>query len=94
MELLCTVSNYNSNQQSSIPLPLDSAIFFHQTCIPFMCVLFDDTQYATFSLLFSTHTHVQDANTSDLLLINVLNDNGPGSHLHFTINHQCCDGFT
>jgi len=39
--------------------------------IPFMCCVFDDTQYATFSLLFSTLTHFQDANTSDLLL-NVL----------------------
>lgn len=73
MELLCTTTNYNFNQQSSISL---SSGFSHlhspQTCIPFMwCVLFDNTQYATFSLLFSAHTQVQDANTSELLLINV-----------------------
>jgi len=34
-------------------------------------VLYGNIQYATFSLLFSTHTHNQDANTSELLLINV-----------------------
>lgn len=58
MELLCTTTNYNFNQHFSIlwiqPFTFTADMHpFHVLC--------DNTQYVTFSLLFSAHTHILDA---------------------------------